>query len=162
VLWNSLNRYQDHLLLVLRLGVGGGFIWYHGWDKIVGGPERWEGVGGAMGNLGIHFAPEFWGLMAGLGEALGGLLIVLGLFFRPAVLAVAFVMFVATINHWVTGMGTPAHSFKNFFFFVGLLAVGPGRFSLDHMLFGGRTGSPEAASAGRVPPGGAGASTPER
>jgi putative oxidoreductase len=94
-----------------------------------------------MGNLGLGFAPEFWGLMAALGEALGGLLLVLGLLFRPAVLALAFVMFVATINHWVTGMGTPAHSFKNFWFFVGLLAGGPGRYSLDHLIARRRSGS---------------------
>lgn len=152
MIWSSLDRYRDHLLLVLRVGVGFGYIWYHGWDKIVGGPERWAAVGGAMGNYGLGFAPEFWGLLAALGESLGALLIVLGLFFRPAVLALAFVMMTATINHWVTGMGTAAHSFKNFFFLVGLLGVGPGRFSLDRVLFGGKTGpGPAEAPATAAP-----------
>lgn len=143
----ALERYRDHFLLVLRLGVGLGFIWYHGWPKLSEGPERWAGVGGAMDSLGLGFAPEFWGLLAALGETVGGLLIALGLFFRPAVLAVAFVMVVATINHWVTGVGTAAHSFKNFFFLVGVLAVGPGRFSLDEKLFGG-SGKADAGVAG--------------
>jgi putative oxidoreductase len=133
-MWSGLERYADEALLVLRVGVGGGFFWYHGLPKLTGGPERWAGIGASMGNLGLGFAPEFWGLLAGLAESLGGLLLVFGLFFRPAVLAIAFVMFVATVNHHVTGQGTPAHSFKNFFFFAGLLAIGPGRYSLDHRM----------------------------
>lgn len=141
MLWNALERYRDHGLLILRLGVGLGFIWYHGWGKISQGPERWEAVGGAMRHVGITFAPAFWGLMAALAESLGGLLIAAGLFFRPAVLVVAIVMFMATVQHHVTGRGTPAHSFKNFFFFIGLLAIGPGRFSLDHMIARRRKGT---------------------
>lgn len=158
MIWSSMDRYRDHALLVLRLGVGLGFVWYHGWPKLAGGPERWEGVGGAMGNYGLGFAPEFWGLMAALGETVGGLLIALGLFFRPAAVILAFVMMTATINHWVTGMGTPAHAFKNFFFFVGLIAVGPGRFSLDEKLFGGRGGATEVREG--VPGAGTGSPGP--
>jgi len=132
--WSALSRYHDHGLLVLRLGFGGSFIWYHGWGKLVGGPERWTEVGSAMGSLGLDFAPMFWGLLGSLAESVGALCIVLGLFFRPVALALGFMMFVATINHWVTGQGTPAHSFKNFWVFVGLMAIGPGRFSVDEML----------------------------
>lgn len=155
MLMNFLDRYRDHLLLIARLGVGLGFIWFHGWGKLVGGPERWAGVGGAMGNYGLEFAPEFWGFLAALGETLGGLLIALGLFFRPASLVLAFVMMTAAINHWVTGMGTPAHAFKNFFFLLGFAGVGPGRFSLDEVFFGKR-----GAAAGAVPEAGSEASGP--
>lgn len=133
-MWNTLDRYRDGALLLLRLGVGLGFFWYHGWPKLSGGPERWAGVGGAMESLGLGFAPVVFGFLAALAESLGGLLLAFGLFTRPAILALAAVMFVATINHWVTGQGTPAHSFKNFFFLVGLVAIGPGRYSLDHWL----------------------------
>lgn len=132
--WSTLERYRDHGLLILRLGVGLGFFWFHGLTKLRGGPETWEGTGGAMGNLGITFAPAFWGFLAAAAESIGGILFAVGLFFRPVTLALAAVMFVATVMHYATGRGTPAHSFKNFFFFVGLLAVGPGRFSLDHLI----------------------------
>lgn len=132
MIWKGLQRYQDIALLLLRLGVGLGYFWYHGWPKLSGGPERWVGVGGAMESLGIGAVPVFWGFLAAVGEGVGGLLLAAGLFFRPAVLLVAGVMFVATVNHWVTGQGTPAHAFKNFWFLVGLLAIGPGRYSLDH------------------------------
>jgi uncharacterized membrane protein YphA (DoxX/SURF4 family) len=40
-------------------------------------------------------------------------------------------MFVAASQHFITGRGTPAHAFKNFFLFVGIALVGPGKYSLD-------------------------------
>jgi len=129
-----LEQYRDHGLLSLRVGFGGAFIWYHGWPKLSGGPEVWEQVGSAMGSLGLSFAPTFWGFMGAMAETGGAALIVVGLLFRPAALALAFMMFVATLNHHVTGQGTPAHSFKNIWVFAGLVAIGPGRFSLDHWL----------------------------
>jgi putative oxidoreductase len=134
MMWSALERYRDLGLLLLRLGFGLGFVWFHGWPKIEGGVERWRGTGSAMRSVGIDFAPEMWGLAASLAESVGGLLVALGLLFRPAALAIAAVMLVATINHIATGQGTPAHAFKNFWVMVGLFTVGPGRYSLDHWL----------------------------
>lgn len=134
MIWNTLERYRDVGLLIARLGFGLGFFWFHGWPKLSAGPERWEGVGGAMSSLGIDFAPLFWGFCASLAESLGGLLIAAGLFFRPAALAIAVVMFVATVNHISTGRGSPAHAFKNASLFAGLFLIGPGRYSLDYVL----------------------------
>ena len=134
MMWNGLARFQDLGLLILRIGFGGAFIWYHGWTKLVGGPERWAQVGTAMGNFGLDFAPAFWGLLGALAETLGALCIMAGFLFRPAALALAFMMVVATVNHHVTGQGTPAHSFKNIFVFVGLMGIGAGRYSADHLL----------------------------
>jgi putative oxidoreductase len=88
----GLGRYADLGLLIARLGFGLGFVWYHGLPKLRGGPERWVGTGGAMESIGIRFAYEYWGLAAGIAEGIGGLLIASGLFFRPAVAAVAFVV----------------------------------------------------------------------
>lgn len=135
-MWSSLDRYRDSALLVLRLGVGIGFFWYHGWPKLMAGPERWAGVGGAMSSVGLGFlpVPELWGFLAAFAESVGALLFAAGLFFRPVTLFLALTMVVATANHFVTGQGTPAHAFKNIFFFVGLMAVGPGRYSVDHVL----------------------------
>lgn len=151
MLWTALDRYRDHGLLIARVGLGLGYIWYHGFPKLMGGPERWEGTGRAMESVGIHWAPTLWGLAAALAEGLGGLLIALGLFFRPAAAAIAVTMFVATANHHVTGRGTPAHAFKNTWLFVGLFLIGPGRYSLDHLLArrrrGGRDATPAVESA---------------
>lgn len=136
MIWNKLDRYGDVGLLIVRLGFGLGLFWFHGLPKLTGGPERWAGVGGAMGTFGIDFAPQWWGLAAAIAEGVGGLLIAAGLFFRPAALAILAVMFVATANHISTGRGSPAHAFKNLWLFAGLFVIGPGRYSLDHLLAG--------------------------
>ena len=61
-----LYKHLDIGLLIARIGMGIGFLYYHGWDKIMGGPERWEGLGGAMSRFGIDFLPVFWGFMSAL------------------------------------------------------------------------------------------------
>lgn len=147
MLWTSLDRYRDAGLLIARVGFGIGFVWFHGVPKLTGGAERWAGTGNAMANFGITFAVEWWGLAAALAEALGGLLIALGFFFRPAALAIMAVMIVATTNHIVSGQGTPAHAFKNAWLFAGLFFTGPGRYSVDHLLARRRARAGESDSA---------------
>lgn len=132
--WESLYKYRDAGLLVFRLGFGLGFLFFHGWGKLVGGPERWEGVGSAMSVLGINFGHTFFGFMAAFSESVGGILIAAGLFYRPICALLAFTMFVATIRHFITGQGTPANAFKNFFVLLGLMPLGPGKYSLDALM----------------------------
>jgi putative oxidoreductase len=130
VFW-TWERYRDLGLLILRIGFGLGFVWFHGGPKLLGGPGRWASTGDAIVNFGVGGGFAFWGLLAGLAEGVGGLLFALGLFFRPTCLAMMCVMIVAATNHFATGEGTPAHAFKNAWLFAGLFFVGPGRYSLD-------------------------------
>lgn len=130
------DKYRDHGLLFMRAGLGVMFM-LHGWPKLVGGPERWERTGRAMSELGVDFAPQFWGFMAGFAEFGGGLALALGLATRPALLMLAFTMLVAALKHYNAGdgFGGWSHPVEAGITFVGLLLVGPGRFSLDHRLF---------------------------
>lgn len=125
-----LDSYRDLGLLIARVGFGCSFFWFHGYPKLVGGPEQWARTGEAVSNLGITFGYQWWGLAAGLAEGLGGLLFATGLLFRPACMALAGVMVVATIEQFGRAMPAPEHALKNAFLFAGMLLVGPGKYSL--------------------------------
>lgn len=134
MIWNALEKYRDAGLFIIRLGFGLGFIFFHGWGKLVGGPERWAQIGGAMEHFGIGFGHVVFGFLAAFAESIGGLLIAAGLFFRPISAMLCFTMVVAATRHIVTGQGSPAHAFKNAFLFLGLILVGPGAYSVDAWL----------------------------
>ena len=45
MLWAALERHYDLGLLIVCIGFGGGFIWYHGWPKLTAGRKRLVGLG---------------------------------------------------------------------------------------------------------------------
>ncbi len=94
---------NDLYLLILRVSTASAMFFYHGYGKILGGPDRWKGLGGAMKVFGIDFFPTFWGFMAMLSESLGCLFILLGIFIVPSSLILSFTMFVVSINDLVDG-----------------------------------------------------------
>jgi len=128
-MWSYLGKYRDFGLLALRLGVGVMFL-FHGWPKLIGGPDQWTALGGAVGYLGIHLFPMFWGLMAAVSELFGGVCLILGVVFRPACLLLVCTMAVAATMHFGRGdsLQTASHAIELGFVFFGLLFVGPGRF----------------------------------
>ncbi len=105
----------------------------HGFPKLFGGPEEWIKVGGALAVLGIDFAPTFMGFMAGLSEFAGGLLLLLGLFTRPACFFLLCTMVVATLMHVTKGdpFVKYSHALEAAILFFSLLLIGPGKFSFD-------------------------------
>lgn len=129
---HSLDKHRDAGLLILRVGIGVMFM-LHGFPKVVGGPDVWKHLGGALSALGFGFAPTFMGLVAALSEFVGGFLLVIGLLTRPACFFLLSTMIVATAMH-VNG-GDPftkySHALEAAILFFSLLLVGPGRFSLD-------------------------------
>lgn len=123
-------------ILLLRIGIGVSMM-FHGVPKLMAGPELWTGLGSAMGNLGITFAPTFWGFMAAFAESVGGLLFALGLFFRPVSLMLVFNMIVAMLMHIMQGDGFAlwGHALDLFIIFTGMLFIGPGKYSFDSKFF---------------------------
>jgi putative oxidoreductase len=128
----KLGNYKNFGLLLMRAGLGVMMI-THGYPKLMGGPDLWTKIGSAMGNLGVHFAPMFWGLMAGLAESIGGLLVVLGLFTRTACIFLLITLIVAVLQHFSKGDGLngAAHAIETGFAFLGLLFLGAGKYSVD-------------------------------
>lgn len=137
----KLEDLREHGIAILRVGFGLAFIG-HGWPKLVGGPERWAKVGGAMGNFGIDFAHTWWGFAAGAAEVFGGFFLVLGLGTRLFAALLAFTMLVAMVRHIADGdsFGGWSNALKAGIAFVALFFIGPGRFSLDHLIAGRRAG----------------------
>ena len=132
-MFKSLAKYADLGLLFGRIGIGTTCI-YFGWQKLAGGQAVWTKIGHAMGNIGIHFMPNLWGLLAALSEFGGGILLILGFVFRPATAFLAFTMLMAFIStfraepHDVLHFSWP---FQMFCTFVLLLLVSPGKYCID-------------------------------
>jgi putative oxidoreductase len=132
------EKYRDLGLLILRLGFGLAFLWYHGYPKLSGGPDTWTAIGRAVSNVGITYAYPVWGLLAGLAEGVGGLLFAFGVLFRPVCLAMLAVMVIATVEQFGRPNPMPEHALKNAFVLAGMFLIGPGRYSLAGMMRRGR------------------------
>lgn len=126
---------RDLGLLLFRLVLGGMFMW-HGLPKLLGGPEKWAALGRTMEVFGLSFAPELFGFLSGASEFFGGLLILLGLFYRAAALFLCVNLLVAFSSQLLQNKGLfkAAQSFEDAASFLAALFVGPGRYSLDHFL----------------------------
>jgi putative oxidoreductase len=153
-----LNVLRSFALLACRLILGGIFV-VHGFPKLFGGPgkpvdptvARYLGSGFApsveLGGVeatsmifrgfGLPF-PHLFALVVGLAESVGGILLILGLLTRPAALALAIDMAVATRQvHWRNGLLGPGGFETPVALLAGciaLLGTGPGSFSLDELL----------------------------
>lgn len=124
--------YRNIGLLILRAGLGIMFVLY-GYPKVFGGPETWITVGSAIGFPGLD--PMFFGFMAGIIELFGGIFLILGLFFKPALVLIIVGMLFAAVSD--TGSGEEfrgaSHSIELGIVFFSLLFIGAGKYSLDRM-----------------------------
>lgn len=130
--FENLSSYKNLGLLIIRIGLGVMFI-FHGVPKLSGGPEHWEKIGGAMKVVGISYAPAFWGFMAAVTETFGGLLLMIGLAFRPVCILLFINLIVAAVMHFSKGDGLQgaAHAIEDAIMFLGLIFIGPGLYSID-------------------------------
>lgn len=126
-------------LLILRLVAGIAFM-IHGWGKIQH-PFDWMGAQAQV--------PGFFQFLAAFSEFFGGLAWILGLVTPLASLGIAFTMLVAVLVHaislhapFVNPTGGPSFEPAMDYFAISLvlLFAGPGRRSLDKVLFGTKTG----------------------
>ncbi|MBN3040391.1 MAG: DoxX family protein [Candidatus Omnitrophica bacterium] len=133
------ENFKHSGILILRAGIGIMFI-MHGFPKIAAGYEKWSSLGMAMTNLGISFAPAFWGFMAAFSEFGGGILLIIGFLTRAASGFMAFTMLVASLLLINKGNGVMAASqpIELFVVFLSLVFIGAGKFSLDYKFFSGK------------------------
>ncbi len=141
---NFFNKPQTGLL-VIRVAAGLTML-LHGIPKFVGGASALSGVGKAMAMYGLDFNPLFWGILAASTETVGGLLIMLGLLFRPAAFLLTFVMLTALLFHNPTlslsAFGGFAHPWIMMWVFLGLFFTGPGTYAIGAK--GGAASAPKS------------------
>lgn len=130
------EKYKNLGFLILRLGIGGMFM-FHGFGKISGGPEVLAKIGGVMSLVGIDFGHTVFGGMAAAAEFGGGLCLILGLMFRPACFFMFFTMYMATYMHVSRGdsLQVASHAIEAGILFLSLMFIGPGDWSLDEKFF---------------------------
>lgn len=130
-------------LLLVRVAAGGLLV-PHGVSKLLGGVS---GFAGALAAKGLP-SPLVLAWCATLAEAVGGALVVLGLLTRPAALSAFITMVVAwSTTHLAdaakigTGKGvTFEYPLLMSLIFMAITFAGPGRYSLDALIFGRRRG----------------------
>ena len=122
-------------LLVLRLVIGLAFV-FHGYGKI-SNPFAWMGANAAV--------PGVLQALAAVSEFFGGMAWMLGLLTPPASFGIACTMAVAVWTHanvlhdpFVSLRGGRSYELAAAYLCVAvlLLLAGPGRFSLDRVVFG--------------------------
>jgi putative oxidoreductase len=143
---DAINGRDSLGLLILRIVVGAAFM-FHGWPKIQNA-TAWMGADAPV--------PPALQAAAAAAEFVGGAALILGLFTRLAALALAITMAVAAWmvhisqgHAFVAKPGDPSWELAAVYFACSLLFLlaGPGRFSLDALLFGGAREDHQSRSA---------------
>lgn len=135
-----IKTFPDFGLLLIRIVLGLSYTIVHGGAKLFAGPDVWTKTGSAVSHLGINFSYAAWGFLASCSEFFGGILILLGLFFRPAAALIIITMFVAVNRGLSTGGGLNSivYPLELGITILGLFFTGPGKYSLDYRLFGSK------------------------
>lgn len=132
------DREVDLAIFLLRVGFGFSMLIFHGYGKLIGGPERWAKVGGSLQTFGIDFYPVFWGFMAAFAEFFCSAFIIMGIFFIPATFLLSVNMIVAVLFHLYLPEESPAagwqgasHAIEYLFVYVVLMISGPGKYRIN-------------------------------
>jgi putative oxidoreductase len=125
-----LSKYRETGLLLIRASIGLIIIMFIA-PVLWNGPGSWEHFGSAMHHLDIHGHYKYWGFVGALFGCTGGILMVLGLFFRVGVLLVLAVTLVHLIAVWDSGFYTRLPALEMAILLLSVLFVGPGKYSVD-------------------------------
>src|ERR1017187_1859807 len=127
-----LSKYRETGLLLIRASIGLIIIVLIA-PVLWSGSGSWEHFGSAMKHLDFHSHYKFWGFTGALLGCAGGVLMILGLFFRIGVLFVLII----TVIHLVALWGNSGDFYARLpalemsILLLSLLFVGPGKYSVD-------------------------------
>ena len=126
-----LGKYRETGLLLFRASIGLIFVIYVT-PMLWQGSHQWERLGSAMAYLDVHGHYRFWGFLGALCGGVGGVLIILGLFFRIGVLLtliITLVHLVVLFQH--DGFYARLPTLEMAILLFALLLIGPGKYSVD-------------------------------
>ncbi len=126
-MWSALKNYTDAALLFIRAALGSMLLCFHAWPLLLSAFSLWS-------HHGAHhsFWSNLWMTLIALGETLASLLLIIGLWTRPAALLIgALVARVALSDFHSGGVARAELHLDLLFLLVIFFFVGPGRFSCD-------------------------------
>jgi putative oxidoreductase len=141
------NRSASSGLLILRVMVGAVFVVHGGQKLLVTGLPRFAEM---LTQLGVPMPPVA-AVVVALAECVGGVLLILGLFARPAAAVVAIDMVVAVLTvHLRRGFFNPGgleYPLTLLAADLALMLLGAGAYSMDGWIHSGRTTSGSSNAA---------------
>ena len=127
-----LSKYRETGLLLFRASIGLIFIILIA-PVLWNGSGSWEHFGSAMRHLDFHAHYKFWGFVGAVAGCAGGVLMVLGLFFRIGVLCALAVTLVHLVVVWDSSgdFHSRMPALEMSILLLSLLFIGPGKYSVD-------------------------------
>ena len=129
-MFDSQNRKMNFGLLIMRLGLTA-VLFLHALPKLFAGAHSWKSVGTSLSFINIGLPPMVFGFAILFLEALGAVSFVFGYLFRAAC-TILFILFgLYFFNYFQIGYNTlMLWSLGLAAVFLGLIYVGPGRYSI--------------------------------
>ena len=145
---DPLERQRDLGLFALRVVIGGTYVFY-GFVKLSAGPATWTQLGAAIHLAGLNSGELYWGLAASFAELLGGALLVLGFWVRPAAISLLLTMTMAAAIRWQAIKWGSMETVSGFFYPLSMAAVMFGLTFLGGGKYGLQTGGSGGGGRGR-------------
>lgn len=123
-----LAKYRETGLLFMRIALGALFIILLG-PVLLSGHSAWAHHGEAVRRLGLHTHYQFWGFLGALLGCVGGALMIFGLFFRLGVLFLLLITLIHLLG--INNYRANLNAVLLFVVLLGILFVGPGKYSVD-------------------------------
>jgi putative oxidoreductase len=127
-----LGKYRETGLLLIRSSIGLIFIILIA-PVLWNGQGSWEHFGSAMRHLDFHAHFKFWGFVGAVLGCAGGVLMILGLFFRVGVLFDLVITLIHLVGLWDShgDFGARLPALEMAIILLSLLFIGPGKYSVD-------------------------------